>query len=501
MFPQEKTARALLPVLLGVLLLSSMSCTTYMKMNPPADANKTFLTNNNSCYLATAANVLAGAGYGTGTTLQARADSIYTQLINQFGTANGGWADTAVTWWLGSTNNTWTTNPYTLVTVYGNKTLTPWANTNGPRDFGSYLRGCNFVGVSISWPTATGASGGHAITGWGDNGPNNNNPLTTNPTQIRLTDSDDSDTGGITHVYAYDSYTNPNPGGPNSGNGWYISYSTPHPFIKHIVTLASVANAQGVSLIQRVVGSYKILQSAEQSATDLHYRVGTDVEILSYKTELDWGGASGLSPTITESGTPRSELAVDWNLQQARVGQNSWVTITTEFIERYWNSIHYSDVNFTYPKLAKVPKFPAIGWKLESAKLEGAEKQENVTGGYILGAFDVIDPQLPSGGQVIGQYRFSHQYSYTESPEQHRFLIQGEPGYIVTNLRFGHSYGMVETGALWRFEDWMTKMPEQRITLDEKPTEIAIDWKGRLPYPKGEIVPTWVYQQKKITMR
>ena len=65
----------------------------YMKMNPPPDADKAFQTGNNSCYLATAANMLAGAGYGDGTTVQARADDIYGDLTGQFGTANTGSAN------------------------------------------------------------------------------------------------------------------------------------------------------------------------------------------------------------------------------------------------------------------------------------------------------------------------------------------------------------------------------------------------------------------------
>lgn len=477
-----------------VVLSISMSC-IYMKMNPPSDVNKAFLSGNNSCYLATASNILAGAGYGTGSTLQARADSIYSQMVSHFGTANGGWADTAISWWLGSANNTWTNNPYTLVTVYGNKTATPWANTNGPMDIGTYLRSCSFIGISISWP---GGTGGHAITGWGDNGPNNNNALSNNPSQIRLTDSDDNDSSGPTHAYTYDSYTNPNPGGANNGNGWYINYSTPHPFIKHIVTLSPIQNAQGVPLIQRVLGTYKLYQHAATSAIDLHYQVGTDVEILSYKTELDWPGTAALSPTISESGTPREMLTVDWDLKTTPVRQNSAVTISTEFIERYWNSIYYRDVHFTYPEGTRFTRFPGISWKMETPRIENADKIENVTGGYVIGSFDIVDPTMPRERQLIGQYRFSHQYSYTQNPEQHMFRIQGERGYVVTNLRFGHSYGTLDMRALWKFENWMTSLPQQRISLDEKAEEITIDWKGRLPYPKGEIVPDWLYKQKKI---
>ncbi len=45
-------------ICVAMALLLSSAC-TYMKMNPPPDADKTFLTGNNSCYLATASNMLA----------------------------------------------------------------------------------------------------------------------------------------------------------------------------------------------------------------------------------------------------------------------------------------------------------------------------------------------------------------------------------------------------------------------------------------------------------
>jgi hypothetical protein len=54
----------------------------------------------------------------------------------------------------------------------------------------------------------------------------------------------------------------------------------------------------------------------------------------------------------------------------------------------------------------------------------------------------------------------------------------------VTNLRFGHTYGILTTKDLWKFEKWMTKIDE-KILLEEKKYEIKIDWEGKLPYPKG----------------
>ena len=469
-----------------------------MKMDPPPDTDKASLAGNNSCYLATAANMLAGAGYGDGTTVQDRAEDIYGDLTGQFGTANGGWTDAALTWWLSSTDNTWANNPYTLVTVYGNKTKIPWANTNGARDIGNELRGCNYVGLSISWPpdaTHVNAYGGHAITGWGDHS-GKRDSLNSNPARVRLTDSDrgrgnDEDV----QSYRYDSYTNPNPGGNNSGNGWYIDFSANHPFLKHIATLSPVDSPSDGKTTQRVLGSYKIHQSKKVEATDLHYVAETDVEILSYRTWLDW--STDESPSITEA-DPRRSITVDWDLSKDPVPFCKWVTITTEFILPRWNAISYRDVRFTYPRLEAV-KIPGISWSVDTPTIRNAAKIPNVTGGYVVGSFAIVDPTRPEGERVVGQYRFVHQYSYDQSPESHVFTLRGEQGYHVTNLHFGHSYGYLDNKALWEFRDWMTKIPEKTYKLGDEPIKVNLDWRGRLPYPEGEIVP-WGKDPKKYEL-
>ncbi|MEN8226315.1 MAG: hypothetical protein ABFS05_13245, partial [Bacteroidota bacterium] len=239
----------------GTLLLVSLmimftSC-KYMKMDPPPDVDKAGGGGtDNSCWMATASNMLAGAGYGNGTTVQDRADDIYADMVANYGIANGGWTDAALSWWLSSTNNIWTTNPYTVVTVYGHKTRIPWANAGGAQFVGNELRRCQFTGLSISWPqTGSSGYGGHAITAWGDN--MGNGTLTTNPVSVRVTDSD-KDTGGDVQEYTYDDYTSPNPGGANNGNGWYFDYSTNHPFIKHIITLCPTDDPSDETQTQKV---------------------------------------------------------------------------------------------------------------------------------------------------------------------------------------------------------------------------------------------------------
>ncbi|HEY4788391.1 MAG TPA: hypothetical protein VIH57_20205, partial [Bacteroidales bacterium] len=281
-------------VLLVSFLFLLAGC-PYMKMNPPADSDKPFPVpaGDFSCWMHVASNMLAGAGYGTGTTVQARADNIFDQMSAHYGTANGGWPDAALQWWLGSNNNTWTTNPYTLVSVLGNKSRVPWKNPNAPKDMGDSLRICDMVGMCIYSTSLH-----HAITPWGDNN-NSSTPLTANPGQVRVTDSD-RDNGGNVQVYSYDVYTD-----PVRGDGWYFNFDVPHPFIENIVTLARTRSGLGVNSV-RVSGSYRIHQTSKVSATDLHYKVGTDVDILTYRTWLNWDG----TPSITEA-QPRRELTVD----------------------------------------------------------------------------------------------------------------------------------------------------------------------------------------------
>lgn len=474
-------------LVLAIAALFAVSCaaTPYMKMNPPPDADKTSTSGtNNSCWLATASNMLAGVGYGSGTNVQDRADDIYGDMVTHYTIANGGWTDTALTWWLGSSNNTWTTNPYTVVTVSGNKSpALPWANANGPEFMGNCLRACMAVGISISWPTnavqngvPVVGSGGHAITGWGDPGADTVS-ISSNPTGVRLTDSD-NDTGGDVQVYNYDAFASPNPGGANEGNGWYLNYSANHPYIKHIVTLEPTDDPSDDKLTQKVIGSYEITQDNETAATDLHYDVSTDVGVLTYRTRTTWE-ADG-SPSITETGSPRDGITVDWKFTKKPVPVNTEVRITTEFVLPSWNAMTYDNVHFTYPADSDAGRFPTLSWNLETPRLDGAEQMPNVTGGYVIGAFEVMD----RSGEQVAAYRLVHQYAYSQDPELHVFSLRGDPEFSIANLRFGHSYGLPDDDELWAFEQWLAQDKEPR-SLSE-PIQITLDWDGQLPYPKGE---------------
>ncbi len=60
----------------------------WLLMDPPPDVDKYHHGHSATltCCLATSANMLAGAGYGTGSSVQEQADGIYLQLVDHFGT-------------------------------------------------------------------------------------------------------------------------------------------------------------------------------------------------------------------------------------------------------------------------------------------------------------------------------------------------------------------------------------------------------------------------------
>ncbi|MBI9016790.1 MAG: hypothetical protein JEZ07_05955 [Phycisphaerae bacterium] len=311
---------------------------------------------------------------------------VATTASNPHGTRYGGWIDTGLTWWLSSANNVWPSNPYTVVTVYGNKSKVPWSNANGAKFIGNSLRDYKQVGLSISKPrTSAGGSpsGGHAIAAWGDSGSVANNQ-TSNPAAIIVADSD-RDNGGDFQTYTYDSYTNPNPGGFDEGNGWYLNFSANHWFIKHIATLTPtdhpIVASDGPT--QMVVGSYKIHQNDLEAASDLHYTAWTDYNILAYHTDIDW--PTNELPAITESndhvpGLTRSDIHADWDLTDTPVPFNKDVTITTEFILQNWNGIHYDDVYFTYPggEDTKFVQLPNVGSMGVDVRVDNYDERERL---------------------------------------------------------------------------------------------------------------------------
>jgi len=494
-----------LAVFVVVLLLQCPVQADYLKMNPPPDVDKVFHHHGNasSCWVAAAANMLAGAGYGDGDNVQERADDIYDEMCADanISCCRGcyGWADTALRVWLASDDNKWKdSNPYTVVTVHAadpdcKVNRNPWADPNLPMFIGNKLRKCNMLRLSILKPNKT---CGHAITAWGDN--RDSNDLTVNPTRVKVTDSDSPyNITGDVQTYTYDDYDNPNPEGSNQGVGWYINYNyseANHRYIDNVVTLAPsnfITWPFTLAATWKAVGSYKIKQDSATDATDLHYRVGSDGPILSYRTSISWDN-NDVPPGIGENKSPPTRITVDWDLSDNPVPDGNEVTITTEFVlpvaAIIVNTMDHNSVRFTYP--ADGLDKPGFGWLMTSLKL-ATPVEPNATGGYIIGAFDIYDN--PGGGEqdIVGRYRFINEYLYDEDPEHHDFVLNGTPqtGYWVGNFRFGHSYALLDDQALWQFSNWLPFTPPAPYIYQLIPGGVPpmnISWEGLLPYPKGQ---------------
>lgn len=79
-----RTKIVVFAMLLTVVCSPLAASAQYLKLDPPPDADKPTPGSDASCWLATAANMLAGAGYGNGANVQTRADEIYDQLKTHF---------------------------------------------------------------------------------------------------------------------------------------------------------------------------------------------------------------------------------------------------------------------------------------------------------------------------------------------------------------------------------------------------------------------------------
>jgi hypothetical protein len=55
---------------------------------------------------------------------------------------------------------------------------------------------------------------------------------------------------------------------------------------------------------------------------------------------------------------------------------------------------------------------------------------------------------------------------------------------------------MLDNEALWNFKEWLTDRRGTRMLFDKTPTDIKIDWKGKLPYPEGEDIKGRIPQPK-----
>jgi hypothetical protein len=461
-----------------------------------SDVDKAGLPNiasgDKTCWIATAANMLAGVGYGTGATIQARAESIYTTFQTQYGTTNGGWTDVGLTWWLDNAAPSPNTNPYQTVTVEGNKTKLPWQNANGAKIIGNKMRSQNMVGLSISWPRCGNSQGGggHALTAWGDDGANNTTALTANPTQIITVDSDRDPALPVEdiHTYDYDNYNSPNPGGCTNGTGgkgWYFNRDNNHPFIKHIVTLSPNDIGTGSGSSRTIVGSQSIVVQpySPYAAHYIRFTVKAQKTILKYKVSMDWTTSN--APVITEQAIANiagvAQLDVAWNVSDNTIlydaNNPQEITITTELVVQGSSTLVYENLMIEYPSYsASLPPQDTSMETPDDTDQNTQDNDSNITGGYVITSYELhgtmttnsVDPSSTLLNQEMHLSTIYNQtpYSWQKDPTFHKLAIslsnilndppaqwgvstsypfQFSPQYTIKNLKIGHSYSQLRS--------------------------------------------------------
>lgn len=499
----------------------------YQKMYPAPDVNKSgTVSPDNSCWMATASNMLAGAGYGNGNTVQARADDIYQDMIAHYGVANGGWIDDALSWWLSSANNVWPDNLYDNVVMYGSYSKIPLNDSNLPRTVANELRDCQLVGLSISWDSggSVPGTGGHAITCWGDDS-TDPNPLTSNPSQVIVTDSD-SGVGEQTYNYNWQTYTY----GAGTTTGWELSYSST-PFIKHYTVLYPVPEGY----IAR--GTRKIHQTMDTPATDLHftaYQKEPNIFIQTYRQTIDQPYGS-VSVTESDHGMGDGEIhAITVDYTGMNVPYCTWVTIDVEFVLNDWNTVRFEDVYFTYPlgtnistyylDMPAVKAVPNIGWqvagiartynRLASDQLQSyttAYDLQNLTStdllqdvttidrydspgddtiiyadgiiperGFIVASYDILD----ADGNLIAVDKLVHEFDEKVEFGTHFLTVSNDDVEMVQirDVKYGFSEGYLTKSQLEAFDNWTNKVEGTKELLPNQ----SLDYTLRI-YPMPEV--------------
>ncbi len=206
-------------ILISLIVLGSVSLAMaqdiYTKPGIPdvdkPDRNKDGVwpdANDNSCWIATASNLLAAAGYGQGATAQQRGDYVYSKIVGDLGFLNAGRAEWAINYYMYK----YAKNPnagidfqnnikYTDVTY---KRLNSGNLLKSDYDFLiDELKRCQYVGISFG-----GTDWGHAVTliGGGPSTPNGN------PTVIHDSDRDQGGVDDNTYNSWYD-----------AANNWHLS--------------------------------------------------------------------------------------------------------------------------------------------------------------------------------------------------------------------------------------------------------------------------------------
>lgn len=151
----RKAIRFAVCMLVTVLALANagLAIDVIYKDVPDVDKNPGTPSPDNSCWQAAAANLLAGGGYGTGADAQARADSIYSTLTLDLGTANLGDTARGINYWLHMYGKNPDSPEYLPAATYTDVTAVSRMLDANDYDFLlDELDRCQYVAVSFDQP-------------------------------------------------------------------------------------------------------------------------------------------------------------------------------------------------------------------------------------------------------------------------------------------------------------------------------------------------------------
>lgn len=505
------------PLLILLVVIGAPTCCDpgdrYMKLSSPPDV---YQGNQPFCGRATAANMLAAAGYGpSGQNVGARALAIYNELKEdqQLGPSRR-FTATVLQWWLlkhgpGSCSS----GPcYVLVTLSGDLSLScspGWDDPKAPLRIGSALRECQFVGLSYCRYPGFPNEAPHVISVWGDDGPDAGN-LTSNPQRIYVTDSVTNTTPAV-EEYELEL---------QEGHPWSFASVRWPSAVRYVVFLGKADWVPGPDVVVRMATSLRVVHTGIQPASGISYTLSYGSEIRDPESSVDLGGTTCSCPTPASTGGMSVDFDCDFPPpDQVQPGKSA--TISTVFTAKEWLysttptpsssdvtanlGVTYRDVEFKLaggaaPTPKRVPHspgldkpireqrhqaLPAITWAVATRRLEDAITKPNVIGGYLVGSFSVSQSSSAARSDVLATYRFVHQYSFAGSPEHHVLVLDGPSGLWISNLKLGHSYSYLDGESLWQFNSWMPLQVSQPLDLKGAPIKIGVDWDGLLPYPQA----------------
>jgi hypothetical protein len=413
----------------------------YIKQNPPSDINQ---PPDLSCWKATASNMLAGAGYGDGSTLEQRAADIYSELVREMD--NGaGHIKTALQRYICALSGASTSNSYKVFNAHGHTDPFHWNNDQAPSFIGSALRQCDFVGLTLGRYRGriyAHETWGHTVTAWGDE--QDDGPLTVDPSLVKITDS--------------------NPAIPNNPYGYSI-YNYELRAHDTIVVDGPYGTPLGVAETPDV-GEAHYLGNYDAYGSTRWFLVNA-VTLEKGNVPCPHSGALAISAHQIDPSPPTKPEVIHSRTAVSR-----------------GTTLHYRSIRLKMPTPDIKNRLPDASIKLLTQSKPNAAMIPNVTGGYVVGAFRVAKKKSSGRWEQLGEYRFFQQYHYDQDPERHVFYLRGPSGFSVSHIRFGHSYGYLSEKSLLNFDSWLTDLAARRI-LGGTTIKIKIDWPGKLPYPQG----------------